>query len=298
MKGRFTGTVELKMAGNYISNYFKENGIQPYTFKKDTTTITSYLQTFYIKEFFGSRYSLMINPTEKNINSRGVLTTDNVIGWIEGTDKKEEFIVISCHYDHIGARVTEVFNGADDNGSGTVALLEIARAFSLAKQAGQGPRRSLLFVAFSAEEMGLLGSEHFVQNPVVPLSKIVCDLNMDMLGRVDERKHKNPNYVYLIGSDKITKSLHRASEFINASTVKMELDYTYNNEYHPLQLYYRSDHYNFAKNNIPVIFYTDGEHSDYHTSFDTPDKINYELLAMRTKLVFHTAWALAHKEAF
>lgn len=224
------------------------------------------------------------------------VSTENVLGFIEGTDKKDEIIVVTAHYDHEGIDGDKIYNGADDNGSGTVSVLEVAQAFSIAKQKGHGPRRSILFMTVTGEEKGLLGSTYYVNNPVLPLASIIVNLNIDMVGRIDKLHENNPNYIYLIGSDILSDQLHQVSETINATYVKLDLDYTFNDINDPNRFYYRSDHYNFAKNNIPVIFYFNGTHKDYHRPTDTVDKINFELLEKRAKLIFHTAWEIANME--
>lgn len=224
-----------------------------------------------------------------------ILTSDNVLGFIQGTDKKEEVVVITAHYDHLGYDAGEVCNGADDDGSGTVAVLELAQAFIEAKKAGHGPRRSMLFMTVSGEEKGLLGSQYYTENPIYDLKKTVVDLNIDMIGRVDDQ-HQDNNYVYLIGSDKISSDLHNISEKVNQDKIKLTLDYTYNDESDPNRFYYRSDHYNFAKNDIPVIFYFSGTHEDYHKPTDDVDKIDFDKIEKTTKLVFFTAWEIANRE--
>ncbi|NJN28916.1 MAG: M28 family peptidase [Cyclobacteriaceae bacterium] len=222
------------------------------------------------------------------------VSTENVLGMVEGTDKKDEFVIVTAHYDHIGIEGTEVNNGADDDGSGTVAVLEMAQAFALAKKNGHGPRRSVIFMTLTGEEKGLLGSTYYVNHPVVPLASTVSNLNIDMIGRIDSKHTENPDYVYLIGSDKLSSELHELSEKVNTTFTQLDLDYTYNATNDPNRFYYRSDHYNFAKNNIPVIFYFNGTHPDYHKPSDTVEKINFEQLEKRTKLVFHTAWEIAN----
>ena len=224
------------------------------------------------------------------------VTSSNVLCFIEGSDKKDEIVVITSHYDHIGITDDEINNGADDDGSGTVAALEIAKAFKAAKDEGNGPRRSVLIMPVSGEEKGLLGSKYYTDNPVFPLENTVVDLNIDMIGRYDEAHEGNENYVYLIGSDRLSKELHELSEGVNDSCCQMELDYTYNAEDDPNKFYYRSDHYNFAKNNIPVIFYFSGVHEDYHQPTDTHEKIRYEKLERTARLIFHTAWEIANRE--
>lgn len=225
------------------------------------------------------------------------IDSENVVAFIKGTEKSNEYLVISSHLDHIGVNANgDINNGADDDGSGTVALLEIAEAFKKAADAGDGPKRSVVFLHVTGEEKGLLGSRYYTDvDPIFPLSQTVANLNIDMIGRIDPKRSGNRNYVYLIGSDKLSTELHNLSEEINAKYANLELDYTYNDENDPNRFYYRSDHYNFAKNNIPIIFYFNGTHADYHRPGDTPDKINYDLLENRTRLIFYTAWEVANR---
>lgn len=232
------------------------------------------------------------------VNQSESVISENVLAFIKGSEKPDEILVLSAHLDHEGIKDGEVYNGADDDGSGTIALLEIAEAFKTAEKAGHGPKRSILFLHVTGEEKGLLGSRHYTDNdPVFPLANTVADLNIDMIGRTDpKRKEGNRNYVYLIGSDKLSTDLHNISEDVNKKYTNVELDYTYNDENDPNRFYYRSDHYNFAKNNIPVIFYFNGTHDDYHRPSDTPDKIEYDLLENRARLVFHTAWEVANRK--
>ncbi|UOB17257.1 M28 family peptidase [Abyssalbus ytuae] len=230
-------------------------------------------------------------------NNQQEIDSENVVALLKGTDKSDEYVVISAHLDHIGISPNgEINNGADDDGSGTVSVLEIAEAFKQAKDEGNGPRRSVVFLHVTGEEKGLFGSEYYTDHPIIPLQKTVCDLNIDMIGRIDPKREGNRNYVYLIGSDKLSTELHNLSEEVNKECCNIELDYKYNDENDPNRFYYRSDHYNFAKNNIPIIFYFNGTHDDYHKPGDTPDKINYDLLSNRTKLVFYTAWEVANRE--
>ncbi len=224
------------------------------------------------------------------------LVSDNVLAFLEGEDPelKSEIVVISAHYDHVGIINGEIHNGADDDGSGTVSVMEMARAFVKAKKEGHGSKRSILFLHVSGEEKGLLGSEWYSDHPVYPLANTVCDLNVDMVGRKDA-DHQDGKYVYLIGSDKLSTELHQISEEANKKYTQLQLDYTYNDPNDPNQFYYRSDHYNFAKHNIPVIFYFSGVHEDYHKPGDDPEKIMYDKMAEIGKLVFHTAWEVANR---
>lgn len=232
-----------------------------------------------------------------DINS---VKSENVLGYLEGTDKKEEVIVITAHYDHIGIRDSgsgdRINNGADDDASGTMAVLEMAEAFVQAKKEGNGPRRSLLFMTVTGEEQGLFGSQSYVENPVYPLARTVANLNIDMIGRRDGEHGGKPDYVYVIGSDKLSSELHEINERNNSSYTKLAFDYTYNDENHPTNLYKRSDHWNFAKNGIPIIFYFDGIHEDYHQVTDEVSKIEFDLLATRAKSLFYTAWELVNRE--
>ncbi|MDR5589799.1 M28 family peptidase [Christiangramia sp. SM2212] len=227
-----------------------------------------------------------------------VKPTENVVAFLEGSEKPDEILVISSHYDHVGMNDKgEIYNGADDDGSGTVSVLEIAEAFVQAKKDGYTPKRSILFLNVTGEEKGLVGSKYYTDNPIFPLENTVADLNIDMIGRIDPSHEGKEDYIYLIGSDKLSTDLHELSEMVNSKYTKLNLDYTYNDENDPNRFYYRSDHYNFAKNNIPIIFYFNGTHADYHKPTDTPDKIEYELLAKRAQLVFLTAWEIANRDA-
>ena len=223
------------------------------------------------------------------------METENVLGYLEGGEKKEELIVITAHYDHEGIKGDQVYNGADDDASGTTAVLEIAEAFAQAKKDGHVPTRSILFMPVTGEEKGLLGSAYYAENPIFPLENTVTNLNIDMIGRIDSIHRNNREFVYLIGSNRISTELHEISDSINSYYTKLDLDYTYNAEDHPDRIYYRSDHWNFAKNGVPIIFYFNGVHKDYHKPSDTVDKIQFDLLKKRTDLVFYTAWELAFR---
>lgn len=236
-----------------------------------------------------------------NVAAKSIpVKTENVLGYLEGSDKKDEVVLVTAHYDHIGVGgdgEDKINNGADDDGSGTVSVLELAKIFAKAKKEGHGPRRSMVFMTVVGEELGLFGSEYYVQNPVYPLANTVVDLNIDMVGRVDPGHKEKPEYVYVIGSNRISTELHNINEKANADHTKLVLDYVYNDENHPENFYQRSDHWNFAKNGIPIIFYFNGVHEDYHKQGDEVSKINFEILAKRDQLVFYTAWEIANKEA-
>ena len=232
---------------------------------------------------------------KKSINE---LASTNVLGFLEGSDKKDEYVFITAHYDHLGKRGDSIiYYGADDDGSGTVSVLELAEAFTKAKTAGKGPRRSIVFMTVSGEEKGLWGSEYYSDHPVYPLEKTTVDLNIDMIGRTDPKRTKgdSSNYVYVVGDDKLSSDLRPISEAMNKKYTKLELDYKYNAPKDPERIYYRSDHYNFARKGVPIIFYFNGTHKDYHQPSDTPDKIDYAQMAKRAQLVFYTAWEMANR---
>lgn len=232
--------------------------------------------------------------------------TENVLAFIEGSDPalKDEVIVISSHYDHIGIDKTaegdQINNGADDDGSGTVTTLEIAEAFMRASRDQMGPRRSILFLNVSGEEKGLLGSEYYADfEPVLPLEKTVTNLNIDMIGRHDPTyigEHPE-NYVYIIGSNLISQELHDINFKTNEVTgTNLELNERFNSKDDPNQFYARSDHWNFGKHKIPFIFFFTGTHDDYHQPGDEADRIDYERLTRISQLIFATAWQVANQE--
>lgn len=226
--------------------------------------------------------------------------TQNVVGILKGTDPKlrDEYVAFSAHYDHLQTNSRgEIFHGADDDGSGTTAILTIAHAMAM-----DPPRRSVLIIFHAGEELGLLGSEYNTDYaPAVPLNKIVADFNIDMIGRSKPAGDKaredahltDANTVYLVGSNRISKELHEISEQTNSDYQKMHLDYYYNDPNNPEMIYYRSDHWNYAKHGIPVIFYFDGTHVDYHKPTDTIDKIDFTKMTQITRLVFETGWRVA-----
>ncbi len=224
------------------------------------------------------------------------LESSNVIGVMPGTDKKDEYVMLTGHYDHLGKRGNEIYYGADDDGSGTTSVIQIAEAFSQAKAEGHAPRRTMVFMTVSGEEKGLLGSEFYSENPVFPLNKTSANLNTDMVGRIDpgRKEGDSTNYIYVIGEDKLSSDLMKITDSVNNQYVKLELDRRFNAN-DPNRFYYRSDHYNFAKKGVPILFYFNGTHADYHRTTDTVDKINFDLMSKRVKLVFNTAWVIANR---
>jgi Zn-dependent M28 family amino/carboxypeptidase len=277
-EGRESGKKGQKKGAKYLAGEYKKLDVPP-------PGDTSYFQHYNIAY-----------KSKDSVKKYTKTPSENVLAYIEGTDKKNEVIVISAHYDHLGKRLNQVYNGADDDGSGTVALLEIAQAFITAKKQGHGPRRSILFISFSGEEKGLLGSKHYVKFPTYPLKNTVCDLNIDMIGRVDDAHKSDSAYVYVIGADKISTRLHNISEDCNFLYTRLTLDYKFNDPKDKNRFYFRSDHYSFAKYNVPVIFYFNGVHADYHKESDEVEKINFGLLEKRAQLVFYTAWKIANMD--
>ncbi|ANF52631.1 peptidase M28 [Chryseobacterium glaciei] len=275
MGGRDTGSPGQKKAGEYMINYYKTLGISS-------------------PKALGSYYQKVPADFMKKRGGGNLPDSENILAFIEGSEKPNEIVVVSAHYDHVGTKNGVVYNGADDDGSGTVGVMEIAKAFQSAKKAGNGPKRSILFLHVTGEEHGLFGSEYYTDNPVFPLANTVVDLNIDMIGR-DDPENRGKQYVYVIGSEMLSSELKVINEAANKRTNNLELNYRYDDPNDSERLYYRSDHYNFAKNNIPVAFFFDGIHEDYHKPTDKPDKIDYSLLEKRTQLVFATAWEIANR---
>lgn len=274
-EGRETGYKGFHKASKFLKDFYEDNDI-PSPLGND-----NYYQRL-----------------PKSYFSKDSPSSQNVVAYIKGSEHPEEVIIVSAHLDHLGTSDDVTYFGADDNASGTAALMEMAQAFSLAKKEGFGPKRSILFLHLTAEESGLFGSKYYVKSPIYALKNTVVNLNIDMIGRVDKiyEQKQEENYIYIIGADRLSSKLHFVSEAANERFTNLILDYKYNDEADPNRYYYRSDHYNFAHENIPVIFYFNGEHSDYHQPTDTPDKINYPLLQKRTQLIFSTAWYLANSE--
>lgn len=286
MKGQDSGNMSLKKedASNAFTSFFID--------AEFAKAILAEIENDNTAKVIAAKIEFKIESSNEEVSS------ENVAAILKGSEKPNEYLIISSHLDHIGISADgEVNNGADDDGSGTVALLEIAEAFKKAADNGNGPKRSVVFLHVTGEEKGLLGSQYYADtDPIFPLAQTVANLNIDMIGRIDPNREGDRNYIYLIGSDKLSTDLHELSEAVNEKYANIELDYTYNDENDPNRFYYRSDHYNFAKNNIPIIFYFNGTHADYHKPGDTPDKINYDLLQNRSRLVFHTAWEVANRD--
>ena len=237
------------------------------------------------------------NFTYSYTKARTIVQASNVIGIIEGSDKKDEYVFLTGHYDHLGKKGNKIYYGADDDGSGTCAVIEMAEAFAKAKAAGHGPRRTIVCMTVSGEEKGLWGSEYYSDHPLYALGKTTVDLNTDMVGRKDPNRKTgdNNNYVYVIGHDKLSTDLPTINEGVNNLYTKLEFDYKYDDPNDEERIYYRSDHYNFARKGVPILFFFDGIHEDYHKTTDTVDKINFDLYTKRVQMIFYTAWVIANK---
>lgn len=277
MEGRETGSAGQKKAGRYLISQYQNNQV---SFPKGATSYYQPIPAAYLNKKYGGNLG----------------DSENIWAFIEGSEKPNEIIVISAHYDHVGTKDGEVYNGADDDGSGTSALLELAQAFQIAKKEGHGPKRSILFLHVTGEEHGLHGSRFYSENPLFPLENTVADVNIDMIGRRDEIHPNTNNYVYVIGANRLSSELDFVSSIMNQKYVGLDLDYRFNDPKDPNHFYERSDHYNFAKHGIPSIFFFNGVHADYHKKTDEPDKIEYDALAKRAQLAFVTAWELANRK--
>lgn len=272
-EGRRVGQKGHEMAAAFVMDHYKTNEIKPLESAPD------YSQTV-PESYLGEKYG----------------TSENVIAFIEGNAYTDEYIIIGAHLDHEGIVDEQIYYGADDNASGTAAVMEIAQAFKLAAKSGYPPKRNIIFLHVTAEEVGLQGSRYYTENPIVPLEKTTAMLNIDMIGRTDYKHEATDDYLYLIGLNRHSNELKFIAEKANGLATTLDLDYRYNEENESNRYYYRSDHYNFAQHNIPVIFFFNGEHLDYHKPTDTEDKINYQLLEKRSKYIFTVAWYLANMD--
>lgn len=276
-EGRETGSEGQKKAGKFIIDFYKKNGI---SYPKGAD------------DYYQKVPAAFLNA-KRNEN---LPDSENIWAFIEGSEKPDEIVVLSAHYDHVGIKDGEVYNGADDDGSGTVALMEMAAAFQKAKNEGNGPKRSILILHVTGEEHGLHGSRYYSENPLFPLKNTVADVNIDMIGRRDDFHKDSNNYVYVIGSDYLSTDLFNICESVNQQYIKLTIDYKYNDKKDPNRFYYRSDHYNFAKHSIPSVFLFNGTHADYHKPGDEVSKIEFDALTKRTQYAFAIAWEIANRE--
>lgn len=248
-----------------------------------------------------SGYQLTFQPYRREVK----LESNNVLAFLEGSDPvlKEEVVILTSHYDHIGITLPDasgdmINNGADDDGSGTISLVGVATAFSKAAENGVRPKRSVLFLNVSGEEKGLLGSRYYSDHPVYPIEKTVANLNSDMVGRSDEAHLSEgvTEYVYLIGGPIISSGLDSLVTVANQKSGNVLLDYHYNDLNDPNQFYRRSDHWNFGRLGIPFSFFFTGVHEDYHRPSDHPEKIDYNKLSKISRVIFGSAIELANVE--
>jgi Zn-dependent M28 family amino/carboxypeptidase len=231
--------------------------------------------------------------------------TQNVVAVLEGGDAalKDEYVALGAHYDHVGVGAPvngdAIYNGADDDGSGTTAVLALAEAFAK----GPRPKRSLLFVWHAGEEKGLWGSAYFTKYPTVPINQIVTQLNIDMIGRCRREGDTHPRRaglaklgeVFVVGSKMMSSELGELSETVNRGYLNLSFNYKYDDPKDPERIFFRSDHFNYAQQGVPIIFYTDGEHEDYHQPSDTVDKIDFEQMEKITRTIYATAWELGNR---
>jgi hypothetical protein len=234
------------------------------------------------------------------------LATQNVVAVFEGSDPvlKDEYVALGAHYDHVGIGLPvngdAIYNGADDDGSGTTALLTMAEALA---KAPTRPKRSVLFVWHAGEEKGLWGSRYFTENPTIPLAKIVTQLNIDMIGRSKKEGDTNvrnanlsgPNEVYVIGSKMMSTELGELTEAVNKDYLNIAFNYRYDDPTDPNRFFFRSDHYNYAKKGIPIVFFFDGEHEDYHRPGDEVQKIDFQKMEKVTRTVYMLLWEVANR---
>jgi Zn-dependent M28 family amino/carboxypeptidase len=270
LEGRYTGEIGYKKAIDYVKKEYQKLNIP------SPISSENYFQKV-PKEF--------INPQTND--------SENVLAYIKGSDSLGKHLIITAHLDHIGTANGKVYNGADDNASGTAALLEIAQAIKELENKGVQPKYGILFLHVTAEELGLFGSKYYTKNPIFPLKNALFNVNLDMIGRKDER-NIGSSYLYSIGSDRISKYLHRVVLDVDKKDENLKLDFYYDVEDEPLQLYYRSDHYNFAINNIPSVFFFSGLHEDYHQPTDDVEKLEFDAYEKRVRFIAKVIWNLAN----
>jgi Zn-dependent M28 family amino/carboxypeptidase len=275
--------------------YFKANTAKGFAMLSISKTLANEIlgTSNYTKGSFATQVNLVATKVTENLES------SNVVGYVPGTDKKDEYLVVSAHYDHLGKRGDVIWYGADDDGSGTVSVMQMAETFAQAAKKGKGPRRSVVFIIVSGEEKGLWGSDYYSEHPLFPLANTTADLNIDMVGRVDTERQTadSLNYVYVIGHDKLSTDLPIINEAANKASTNLTLDYKYDDPADKNMIYYRSDHYNFAKKGVPVLFFYDGMLlADYHQPTDTIEKINFDLMQRRVMMIYYTAAEMANRD--
>ena len=291
VQGREAGTPFEKVAATYLIAHHQRWGNPP--FLKN-----SYIHTFPLRRIRSTtenpdnpKNSSKKKPVQTSKSLYDTLIAWNVLAYRPGTVQPGQYVILSAHYDHLGVNSRgEVYNGADDNGSGTAVLLEAARLLSLLPP----PKRSIIFFHTGAEEKGLVGAFRFVRDSLIPLDSIVAVLNVDMLGRADTLHQPGENYLYAIGPAYTTPRLREIHEAVNAACCGWQFDYRYDDKSHPERLFYRSDHYAFAQKGVPAVFYFGGLHEDYHQTTDDIEKIEPARLRRSAVLLAALAWTLAN----
>ena len=297
-----------------VKNFFSRGNMYPEKLRAENVQMPNPMPVMLVSPKISNAIYGATAPTSAgNLNKNGSLSaksksetvmTQNVVAIWEGSDPvlKNEMVAIGAHYDHVGMNPNapgedKIWNGADDDGSGTVAVLSIAEALGQSKVR---PKRSVLFVWHAGEEKGLWGSEYFTKFPTVDLTKVVAQLNIDMIGRSRKADDTNPqnkelsgeNEIYVIGSKMMSSGLGNTSESINNSYLKLNYNYKYDNPSDPNRFFFRSDHFNYAVKGIPIIFWFDGVHQDYHGADDEADRIDYAKMEKVTRTIFLTMWEL------
>jgi hypothetical protein len=298
--GSDKGTMRMKDSTTQVRQQFIRFLVSPELAETVLKSSGKSLQRLKNEALLDSQFTpVFIDNGTVTISSRSIHETkqiENVLGFLPGSDPdlQSQVVIFTAHYDHLGrSRTGVLYPGADDDGSGTVMILELAKAFATNPMK---PKRSMLFMTLVGEEKGLFGSKYYTNNPIIPLENTTADLNIDMIGRIDtiHEANKDTNYTYVIGSDKISLELDSLLRSANNESQHLALDYTYNGEHDPDKFYYRSDHYNFAKNGVPIIFFFDGVHRDLHKPTDTVDKILFARMAKIGRMIYDLGWRLAN----
>lgn len=297
-----------------VKNFFSRGNMYPEKLRADNVQAPNPMPVMLVSpKVSNAIYGANMPTSAGNVNKNGSLSsksktetlmTQNVVAIWEGSDAvlKNEMVAIGAHYDHVGMNPNapgedKIWNGADDDGSGTVGVLAIAEALA---KSPKRPKRSILFVWHAGEEKGLWGSEYFTKFPTVDLSKVVAQLNIDMIGRSKKVGDTNPknaelsgeNEIYVIGSKMMSTQLGAITDSVNSSYLKMNYNYKYDDPNDPNRFFFRSDHFNYAVKGIPIVFWFDGVHEDYHGAGDHPDKIDYVKMEKVTRTIFLTMWEL------
>jgi len=294
-------------AGPPIPGFIASPRVSNILFQAEKQNATSIFEATYGGQ---SPEPFALNPEKKLSitvkNKSDALSTQNVVAVFEGSDPvlKEEYVALGAHYDHVGigtpANGDAIYNGADDDGSGTTALLAIAEALG---KATTRPKRSVLLVWHAGEEKGLWGSRYFTEYPTIPLDKIVTQINIDMIGRSKKEGDTNPrnkelsgpNEIYVIGSKMMSTELGELTDAVNKQYLNITYDYRYDDPNDPNRFFFRSDHYNYARKGIPIVFFFDGVHEDYHRPGDSADKIDYQKMEKVARTVYMMLWEIANR---